>query len=176
MPKHLLTYCPSCGNKSFQTGSFKPWTCSSCDFIFYQNTAAAAGALIFDQSERLLLIERALEPSKGKLGLPGGFIDAGETIEQGLKREIQEEVQLNIQSLKYLCSFPNKYLFNDLTYNTVDLFFTARLTNGQIPKQGNEVSGIQWIKPADIDNDRLAFPSFKQAIAYFQIQKNRSHQ
>ena len=65
--------------------------CPDCDFVLYQNTAAATGCVI-ETDGKILLLVRGKEPSVGKLDLPGGFVDPGEGVLDGLLRELQEEL------------------------------------------------------------------------------------
>lgn len=53
--------------------------------------ALTVDCVVFDAEGRLLLIRRANEPFKGRYALPGGFVDAGETVEQAALRELREE-------------------------------------------------------------------------------------
>src|SRR5271154_4328327 len=52
------------------------------------------GAVILDEYGRVLLIRRATEPMKGHWSLPGGLLELGETLIEGVKREIHEETGL----------------------------------------------------------------------------------
>lgn len=159
-----LPYCPHCGEQTFTAGPFKPWQCSSCDFKIYPNVAAAAAVFILDNEDRILFIERGREPGKGKLGLPGGFLDAGETAEEGMIREIKEEVGLSVTDMQYLSSFPNHYHWGGIHYDTIDLFYTARATTHETNLDPVEVAGVQWIKKEAVRLEDLAFPSFIRAL------------
>jgi ADP-ribose pyrophosphatase YjhB (NUDIX family) len=66
-------------------------------------------------------------PAKGKLAVPGGFIDIGETAEDGLRREIREEVNLAPGELRYLCTQVNDYVYRDINYPVLDLYFVGRV-------------------------------------------------
>src|ERR1700683_2031445 len=59
------------------------------------------GALIFDRG-KILLVERGKEPLKGYWSLPGGALETGETLEQGVIREVREETGLEVKPLKVL--------------------------------------------------------------------------
>lgn len=159
-----LPYCPHCGEQAFQSGCFKPWFCQSCDFKLYPNVASAAAVFVQDEQNRVLFVERAHDPGKGKLGLPGGFLDPGETAEMGLLREIKEEVGVSVKDLKYLCSFSNNYVFGGINYDTLDLFYTATAEDKNITMDPREVAAVHWKPPEFINQQDLAFPSFKNAI------------
>src|SRR6266550_3934655 len=60
-----------------------------------------AGALIFDDLGRLLLLEHVFRPDSG-WGLPGGFISPGEEPEEALRRELREEVGLELKDVQFL--------------------------------------------------------------------------
>jgi len=77
----------------------------------YLNCAAAAIALIFSPANNLLVTRRKYDPAKGMLDFPGGFADPGETIEECLIREVKEELNLDMEKLTYICSYPNTYQF-----------------------------------------------------------------
>ena len=159
-----LPYCPHCGAKSFKSGPFKPWHCESCGFLLYPNIASAVGVFIVDEGNQVLFTERAHEPSQGKLGIPGGFLDAGEKAETGVEREIFEEIGLKVNDLHYLCSFPNKYFYGGILYDTLDIFYTARAAKKEFTLDSKEVAAVQWRDPKTIIAEEMAFPSFWKAL------------
>jgi len=59
------------------------------------------GALIFNR-DRILLVERGKEPLNGYWSIPGGVLETGETLEQGVVREVREETGLKVKPLKVL--------------------------------------------------------------------------
>ena len=77
-------FCPSCGEPCGErAGGWhggKEFRCPVCGFRFFQNVAAACGVLV-SHDGRFLFVERAKDPAKGLLGLPGGFVDPGEGVE-----------------------------------------------------------------------------------------------
>ena len=54
------------------------------------------GAVVLDDDGRVLLVRRANEPLKGEWSLPGGAVDVGETLENGIRREVREETGIEI--------------------------------------------------------------------------------
>jgi 8-oxo-dGTP diphosphatase len=59
---------------------------------------ACVGAIVHDATGRLLLIQRGTEPSRGLWSLPGGRVEAGETAEQAVEREVLEETGLRVRA------------------------------------------------------------------------------
>jgi 8-oxo-dGTP pyrophosphatase MutT (NUDIX family) len=116
----------------------------------------------------LLLVERAQHPCKGKLDFPGGFVDYNESNEQALKRELFEELQLPIDDMQYLFSYPNRYLYKDVLYSTLDNFFEITLqSKPNLVLQQEEVSRYLWIDVSNVDSEQLAFASGQHALAEY---------
>lgn len=128
-PHRVCRYCPSCGSQDFFSVSEKAQSCKACGFIFYTNAAAAVAAIIVNAQGKILLTVRAHEPGKGTYDLPGGFVDPGETAEHALLREIQEELNLTIDSYQYFGSFPNEYVYAGVLYYTLDMVFTCTVSS-----------------------------------------------
>lgn len=167
MPERIadnFRYCPGCGSPRTDIGS-NPLRCTPCGFVWYFNPSCAAGAFLRDSAGRILFIRRAHDPRKGTLAVPGGFIDAGETAEDGLRREIREEVGLEVGPLEFLCSCPNRYHYAGLTYDVCDFLFTAVVDNPNAAKSLDGVAGIEWRTPQSIDESELAFPSIRAGLA-----------
>lgn len=121
-------------------------------------------ALIFDSHGRLLVTRRAIDPDKGKLDLPGGFIDPGESAEEAVRRELAEELGLEPRAIRYLASAPNRYLYSGLTVFTTDLAF---LVDTDIPaemKASDDISGFEWVFPAEVDPGEIPAPSIRYFI------------
>ena len=159
-----LRFCPGCGEGGFSADSTKSLLCEGCGLRLFVNIASAAGAFVIGPDGRLLLVRRSREPSKGKLGLPGGFIDAGETAEAGLAREVREELNLDVTSCEYLCSYPNEYHYAGMTYQTLDLFFVCRVDDFAGAMAMDEVEELVFTAPGELDVTELAFPSARVAF------------
>lgn len=164
-------YCVKCAKASLTKQGEKAYRCSLCDFVYFHNVAAAVGAVIVCEG-KILLVERAQQPSKGKLDFPGGFVDCNESNEQALKRELLEELQLPIKDMQYLFSFPNRYLYEHVLYSTLDSFFEIRLqAKPALVLQQEEVSRYCWLDITSVDVKQLAFASGQNAFAEY-LRKN----
>ncbi len=123
----MFRYCPRCASKAIQCKDDKLFFCPECHFTYYHNTAAACG-IIIESDRKILVLQRGKEPGKGKLDFPGGFVDPGEGIIDALRRECREELSWDPGSnLNLLASFPNRYPYKDIVYNTCDIFFTVNI-------------------------------------------------
>ena len=111
-----LIYCSVCGKKNIfgYIDGFDRYNCKSCSTIHYQNPKPTA-TLICPQNDKILLVQRAYEPGKGEWGLPGGFLELGETLEQGAQRELKEETNLSGEVVQLIgsCSHFNS-VFGDI--------------------------------------------------------------
>ena len=165
-------YCPVCGSQSNTEKLTKFFLCESCGYTLFMNTVAATSAII-EYEDKILFAVRAKNPASGKLDLPGGFVDYAETAEQALERELMEELSITVPEPGYLCSFPNVYPYKNVTYRTVDLFYTARLDHEPVLKPADDVSNVRWINKNSIPFDEIAFSSVRSALHYFLDSVNR---
>ena len=166
-----LRYCPKCGAVALRFVGSKLVRCESCSFELYLNPAAAVAALIADDQGRLLIVMRAEEPKKGMWDLPGRFADAGESAEEALRREVHEELGLELVSMRYLCSHPNSYDYKGLRYATMDLGFVCEVKDLSAARASeSEVSEILLVRPQEIDVTRFAFTSVGRIVECYQAQ------
>ena len=169
MKRIPLKFCPACGSPAFRAVNSKQFECTNCGFVYFQNVAAAAGAII-EAEGKVLLVERAKDPDIGMLDLPGGFVDPGETLEAALARELDEELglQLNTEDCgEYLCSAVNEYPYQGVLYHSLDLFSLITLDQQPIMTPADDVGGYEWYTPNQIPLERVAFSSVKEALNYF---------
>lgn len=168
-----FNFCPKCKSSKIQYKENKKWYCPKCGFDLYNNVAAAVGLIIQDLDDSIIFEVRAKEPRKGYLALPGGFCDPDESAEEAAFRECKEETGIKPDSIKYIASFPNTYLYKDIQYKTCDLFFSAQfskidtLIREQMTSQESEVDSIKSIKINNIEEIHslpLAFDSAKKAL------------
>jgi ADP-ribose pyrophosphatase YjhB (NUDIX family) len=94
MPGRKNAHCSYCG-AAFADGQPWPRTCPNCASVSYVNPLPVAVALL-PVEDGLLLVRRDIEPARGQLALPGGFIDVGETWQEACARELHEETAVVI--------------------------------------------------------------------------------
>jgi NADH pyrophosphatase NudC (nudix superfamily) len=72
-------HCPKCAGGLENKGGNR-LKCTKCQYNFFVNMAPAAGVIILDEQNRVLLARRKFEPKKGTLQSPGGFLQLNEQI------------------------------------------------------------------------------------------------
>ena len=165
----LFRFCPRCASDRFAERNVKSKQCETCGFTYYFNPAAAVAAFITDPESRLLVARRAKEPAQGTLDLPGGFLDSDETAEEAVKREILEETGLNVNSLQYLFSLPNRYVYAGFEYRTLDLFFQCRVDDLSGVRAADDVAELFFLPAADIDPERFGLDSIRRGVEIFNL-------
>ncbi len=157
-------FCPSCAAANPENGRI-PFRCQACGFAAFFGPVAAVGGLIINPSGLLLMVRRAREPGRGKWGLPGGFVDRGETVEHALKREVLEETGLRTHAAEYLMSYPNHYHYHGVIAPVIDFFFLCKVDAAQkIKIATDELEHFEWAEPNETHLANMAFESNRHAI------------
>ncbi len=108
------------------------------------------GAVIVSQG-RVLLVRRATEPLKGEWSVPGGALELGETLHDGLRREVLEETGLAVEPHGVLEVFDS--IFRDdqgsTQYHYVLIDYLCRVTSGEACA-GSDVSDVRWVAEDEI--------------------------
>ena len=151
-------YCPYCAGPIVEEVRFnavRP-VCSSCGFVQFHDPKVAVIALAVHWN-KVLLIQRAVDPAKGKWSLPGGYMDAGEMPQEALKRELQEEVGLSVKIGELIEIFP---MVNDEEERIgIVLAFGGEPTGSpDIPFVADDAQDAGWFSPDEIPSE-LAFES-----------------
>lgn len=130
--------------------------CTDCGFINYQNPKIVVGSVPVWQG-KILLCKRAIEPRKGYWTLPAGFMEQGETVEEGVLREAFEEatVKLKLNGMLATYSVPR--------ISQVHIFFRSNLVDGKF-EAGIESAEVKLFAWDDIPWDDLAFPTVHWAL------------
>jgi 8-oxo-dGTP pyrophosphatase MutT (NUDIX family) len=189
----MFKYCPNCASTKIQFTDNRKFFCPDCGFVYYHNTAAATGCII-STGETIVLLVRGKDPAKGKLDLPGGFVDPAEGVLEGLRRECREELGFDPEAavqgddrlpaamppagvrpsrFSLFASFPNVYPYKGIVYNTCDMFFTITvpgLSEKDFHLEAGEIAGVRFVRPEEVNYDELAFDSTRRAVkAYAEL-------
>jgi len=91
-----VRFCPRCGREADVTFP-RALRCPHCDYGAYYNPKPVACTIPRDADGRIWLLRRALDPGRGLWTFPGGFVDLGESVEDGARRETREEMGIEIE-------------------------------------------------------------------------------
>jgi len=159
-----LEYCSNCGEKNI-FGSMEGqnrFYCKFCKKIHYENPKPTA-TLICINENKLLLVKRGVEPAKGKWGLPGGFIELGETPNEGAIRELKEETNLHGKPIRLLghCSHHNT-IFGDVLLLGIEM----KIVNWNEMKAGDDASEAELFELNHLPH--LAFSCHEKIVEMFK--------
>ena len=109
----------------------------------------AATAVILNDNNEILLLQRNKAPEAGNWSVPGGAVEFGETMENALKRELREELGIEIEIIKPL-TFTDHIPAPKSTHWVVATFL-AKVTSGEvINKEPEKHQQLAWFSPTDI--------------------------
>lgn len=167
-PSELFEFCPKCGVRQPSVPATNPFSCPACGLRYFFNPTVAAAVFIRREDGRALFIRRARDPACGRLAATGGFIDIGENAEAAARREVREEVGLELVDLRYLNSHTNLYPYAGVEYPVLDLVFTARAVAPEAACALDDVAGLEWLDPLEVDPEEMAFPSMVVGLRLWQ--------
>ena len=163
-PLHLFKYCPCCGAPVFADNDERSKRCAQCGFVFYHNASAATVAVILNSKGQLLVGRRAMEPACGTLDLPGGFVDPGESIDEGCRREVREETGAEVVRMSYLFSLPNVYRFSGFDVHTADAFFACEIADETAVFGADDAEDLQWMNISDLRPEAFGLGSVRSGV------------
>lgn len=158
-----MKFCSACGSPTQQAVPVDDNrlrdVCTACEQIHYVNPKIIVGT-IPSWGRQLLLCRRAIEPRSGFWTLPAGFMELGESAQEGSLRETVEEsgAQATIESLFAVFDIPHA--------EQVHLFYRATLAHPGLDP-GPESLEARLFDPADIPWTELAFQSVRRALTLY---------
>ena len=137
--------------------------CPACGLVLYENPAPTAGAIVSDGEGRIMLVRRAIEPVKGKWDLPGGFIKPGEDGDDAVRRELAEE--LGVEVLVGAAAWVLADTYGADGVPTLNLFYLARIRRGE-PTPADDVAEVAWFGADELPpGSEIAFPCVRDVLA-----------
>lgn len=159
-PPEDWRYCPLCREPLVD----QPWDgkmrrfCSQCGFVYWERPVPAVAALIVErhpEGPRVLLVRRRYPPQQGEWTLPGGGVEAGESVQAAMVREAVEETGLAIHVDREIGTWSTS------TGQTIITFFTAHAVSGQVVA-GTDALEASWFPLHRLP--ALAFSTHQDAV------------
>ncbi|MDR1214861.1 MAG: NAD(+) diphosphatase [Propionibacteriaceae bacterium] len=148
-------YCPGCGGPSQirQAGAAR-W-CQGCQQDLFPRTDPAVIVAVTDDRDRLLLAHNRLW-EQARYSLVAGFVEAGETLEEAVQREIAEEVKVQVDRIRYVASQPWPMP------RSLMLGFAAHAIGTRLTPDEGEIGDARWFRrdqiPGAIEDGSLRLP------------------
>jgi ADP-ribose pyrophosphatase YjhB (NUDIX family) len=158
-----INFCSHCGvpvRMLIPEGDDRPRpVCPDCGRIHYVNPKVVVGAIpLWDG--KILLCRRAIEPRRGLWTLPAGFLESGETVEAGARRETREEAGAELADMEPFA------LFNLPFVSQIYLMFRANLLTDSC-SAGDESLEVGLFSEPEIPWDELAFTVMRETLRLY---------
>jgi ADP-ribose pyrophosphatase YjhB (NUDIX family) len=167
-----MKYCSYCGDPVVvripDGDNRERHVCESCDTIHYHNPRIIVGCLPF-YGDKVLLCKRAIEPRKDYWTLPAGFMENGETTEQGAARESFEEALAETTTLNLYC------LYSVPEINQVFFFYRSELKHDSAFGVGQESLEVGLFSEHEIPWDNIAFYTVYKTLKYYFEDRKKNH-
>ena len=137
----------------------------------YLNASPTAGVFFVTDDKQVTLSRRAIDPGKGMLDSFGGFIDADESAEAAIERELVEETGLardDYEPLQLFCTAPSLYHFEGEDRPVLSTFFWSRLRSHARPTAQDDVAEIVTLPLKDFDLELLFAEDVKVGLTKLQ--------
>lgn len=135
--QRLHRFCSRCGERTVIAAAGHIRRCPACGAEHYPRTDPAVIMSVVDDDDRILLGRQVHWP-EGRFSTLAGFVEPGEAIEQSVRREVHEEVGVDIGEVQYIASQPWPFP------SSLMLGFTARALTTEINVDGDEIHEARW--------------------------------
>ena len=152
-------YCPACGepvSERVMEADHRPRLVCANGHVTWRNPRVVVGTLPV-RGERVYLARRAIEPGLGLWTYPGGFMELGESAQEGARRETEEETQLLVEIGRLIG------VYSRPAVGQVTIIYEAAVVGGE-PLPGVESLEVRDFGPDDIPWDALAFTTGESAL------------
>jgi ADP-ribose pyrophosphatase YjhB (NUDIX family) len=152
-------FCPACGRPVEQRTleeDHRPRLVCPEGHVTWRNPRVVVGTLPVSAG-RVYLARRAIEPAIGRWTYPGGFLEVGESAQEGARRETEEETELRIEVGRLIGVYSRPHV------GIVTIVFEATVVGGE-PSPAAETSEVRDFGADEIPWDELAFSTVESAL------------
>ncbi len=149
--------CARCGRAVRRVAATKTLPerigCPRCGYLIYDYPRPCAGVLVV-KGDHVLVLRRATPPRKGRLDIPGGFMEANESIEAAARRELKEETGLTLGAVEPLGLYWDTYTLKGFgAFPTMNFYFVSRWRRGT-PVAADDAASAEWLPIASLSRRR----------------------
>jgi len=131
-------------------------TCPRCRYMIYDYPRSACGMLVV-REDHVLLLERAQAPRRGYVDVPGGFLEANESLEHAARRELREETGLTLGRVEPLGTYWDTYFIRGFgRFPVQNFYFVGRWRRGT-PVAADDAAHAEWVPIASLMRRRRRF-------------------
>lgn len=152
-------FCPACGRPvepHLLEADHRPRLVCPEGHVTWRNPRVVVGTLPIENG-RVYLARRAIEPSLGRWGNPSGFLELGEAVQEGARRETEEETELRVEVGRLVG------VYSRPKAGIVTIAFEATVVGGR-PEPAAETSEVRAFGPDEIPWDEIAFTTAESAL------------
>ncbi|MFX1505192.1 MAG: NUDIX hydrolase [Promethearchaeota archaeon] len=148
------------------------------DRKYPQRPWVSAHGIIFDEKRKKILLTKRAAPPKALFWFPpGGAIDLGETVKEGLKREIYEETDISVRNLQFINYIDGitRDANNNVEFHFVVFMFEAEYVSGTI-KAKDDALEVKWVSIEEIMSEVIPVPTELISILKLMEKTSWSHE
>jgi NAD+ diphosphatase len=154
-------FCGKCGSPSeFKIDEYAK-ICPACNLVSYPSVCPAIIVAVI--KDRHILLGRSHRFPKGRYSVLAGFVEPGETLEECVRREVREEVRLEVKNIRYFGSQPWPFP------NSLMIGFTAEYAGGDIVIDNHEILDSKWFSASALP-DVPARPTIARRLIDWFVQ------
>ncbi|MBK5241886.1 NAD(+) diphosphatase [Clostridium sp.] len=152
-------YCGICGSLTHNLEGERAMKCPKCNFVNYPRISPAIIVAVIKENKLLLAHNNGFP--KDLYSVVAGFVEAGETLEDCVIREVSEETGINVKNIKYFGNQPWPFP------NSLMIGFTAEYESGEINVDGKEIDSANFYTSRDMPLTPDSISIAKKLIDWF---------
>ena len=159
LASHEVHFCPSCGlrvEERLLEEDHRPRLVCPEGHVTWRNPRMVVGTLPVADG-RVYLARRAIEPALGRWSNPSGFLELGESVQEGARRETEEETELRVEVGRLIG------VYSRPSVGIVTVAFEAAVVGGR-PEPAVETSEVRAFGPDEVPWDEIAFTTAESAL------------
>jgi ADP-ribose pyrophosphatase YjhB (NUDIX family) len=160
-----MNFCRRCGT-TLRLVNNHVYKCES-EHVIFANASPASCLWVVNDKNEVLVAVRAHNPGKGLLDAPGGFCDGAEVFEDGLVREMEEEIGLkpgDYTTPQYLMSALDSYEYGGEIIDVLSNTYWAKIIGNPVINPQDDVAEARFIPINEVDPDKIYFHACRQSF------------